>query len=335
MRLARGSDRRLAPRLPFREGSPPLARHITARTGIAAVIAIGALVGTVVLAQAVLPGVASPLAAAPTASSGAAAVLYPGASPGLPTPAPLPSNPWQVRFAWHVPVLMYHLIATPLEAGDAQPGLVVAPTLFAAQMATARAAGWRTITAAELALAMAAGREPPPRTFVITIDDGHEDGWSEAFPILQQDGFVATYFVPTERIGHPGYLTPDQITAMAAAGMEIADHTVNHLPLARLSTAVARYQLEASASYLARLLGAPPLTLAYPYGSHDLAVEADASQAGFLVAFTTVEGCSETVAGRMAEPRVRVRSLETAQSLLDALDRCASLPVTSPIPGLD
>ncbi len=317
-----------------------MARHLTARTGIAAVVAVAGLIAIVALAQAVLPG-GSPVTTGATASPGAAAALYPGASPGSPslppglaTPAPLPPNAWHTSFSWHVPVLMYHLIATPLEAGDARPGLVVAPTLFAAQMAAAKSAGWRTITAADLARAMAAGREPPPKTFVITIDDGHEDGWTEAFPILQQDGFVATYFVPTERIGHLGYLTTDQLSAMAAAGMEIADHTVNHLALARVPTAVAQYQLEASASYLAQLLGAPPVTLAYPYGSHDLAVEADASQAGFLVAFTTTEGCSETVAGRMDEPRVRVRSIETPLALLDALDRCASLPIT-PGPVLD
>ncbi len=316
-------------------------RHdVTARGGIAAVLALGCLIGIVALATAVLPGGSAPAVGA-TASPGAAAVSYPGepsASPSLPpglaTPPPLPPNAWHVQFAWHVPVLMYHLIATPLEAGDAMPGLVVAPTLFAAQMAAAKAAGWRTITAVELALAMAAGHEPPPKTFVITIDDGHEDGWTEAFPILRQDGFVATYFVPTERIGHPGYLTPDQLTTMAAAGMEIADHTVNHVALALVPTAAAQSQLEASSSYLARLLGAPPLTLAYPYGSQDLAVQADARQAGFIVAFTTVEGCRETVAGRLAEPRVRVQSAETPQALLGALDRCASLLVT-PGPGLD
>jgi len=36
---------------------------------------------------------------------------------------------------------------------------------------------------------------PPDKTFVITIDDGWDDGYTYALPILQSHGFVATYFV--------------------------------------------------------------------------------------------------------------------------------------------
>lgn len=313
-------------RFPTRSRLIALAVVLVVAVGIAPILASSLATGTG-------PGSSlGPSAVGTAGAPGSSQALgsSPARSPiaGLATPAPVGGSQaaWRVAFDWHVPVLMYHLISTPAQAGDALPGLVVAPDVFAAQLAAARAAGWSTITAATLARDMAAGVQPPHRTFVITIDDGHDDGFTQAFPILQQNGFVATFYVPTERIGHPGYLTSTELTTMAAAGMEIADHTVNHVPLASVAPTEAVSQIDTSATALAQLLGAAPTTLAYPYGSHDLAVEAEVGHAGFLLAFTTVEGCSQTIAGRLAEPRMRVDPGTTPGFLLSQLDRCAAMP---------
>ena len=45
-------------------------------------------------------------------------------------------------------------------------------------------AGWRTIDTTTLAADLAAGKRPPPRSFVISFDDGYVDGFTEAYPIL-------------------------------------------------------------------------------------------------------------------------------------------------------
>lgn len=233
---------------------------------------------------------------------------------------------WRTAFAWHVPVLMYHLIAPPGQAGHAIPGLVISPTLFRDQLRTAWRAGWRTITASQLAEDMAVGAQPPPRSFVITIDDGNEDGWTEAYPILRAFDFVATYFVPTGRIGHPGDLSVAQVAALSQAGMEIANHTVNHVPLGRVAPAEASLQIDDAQAALAGLLGAPPVTMAYPFGNRDLRVIEDAAASGIDLAFTTVEGCSETLGARLNEPRLRVTPWTTPTGLLGELGRCAAMP---------
>ena len=51
------------------------------------------------------------------------------------------------------------------------------------------AAGWHTITMATLANDLQANVKPPERTFAITIDDGWDDGYTYALPILAQHGF--------------------------------------------------------------------------------------------------------------------------------------------------
>lgn len=270
-------------------------------------------------------------AAIPTPTSGPTSVPRAAASPtpGAPTDPAYGGFPWMTAApaspstgTWHVPVLMYHLVATPVEAGDARHGLVVPPALFAAQLAALRTAGWHTITAAALAADLRDGRRPAPLTFVITLDDGHGDGYAEALPILEASGFVATFYVITSRIGESGYLTADELRTMAAAGMEIADHTVDHVSLTALAGPAATAELEGAALAIDELLGAPPTTIAYPFGNVDATVVADAQALDFSMAFTTVEGCRESWASRFTTPRMRVNPSTTPADLVWQLRAC-------------
>ncbi|MER3418962.1 MAG: hypothetical protein C4343_07760 [Chloroflexota bacterium] len=229
-----------------------------------------------------------------------------------------------VGFVLHVPVLMYHRIVPVAEAGNSLPGLVVPPQLFAAQMAALAAAGWHTITAGDLAADLAAGRRPPPRTFVITFDDGYDDGFTYAYPILRAHGFVATYFVVAGRIGRTAdALTPQQVQALAAAGMEIGDHTYDHIDLAAASPSVVRYEIVAAALRIQALVGRPPVSFAYPFGRYSAAVETAVREAGLQIAFTTVEGSWESWATRFDAPRLRVGPWTRPATLLALLSRYA------------
>jgi peptidoglycan/xylan/chitin deacetylase (PgdA/CDA1 family) len=169
----------------------------------------------------------------------------------------------------HVPILEYHRIVPSAEAGRSLPALVVPPDTFAAQMDALAGAGWHTITMATLANDLAAGVKPPVKTFVITIDDGWDDGYAYAFPILQQHGFVATYFVIAGRIDLPSFLTSDHLKALVAAGNEIGDHTMNHFNLTGGSVSTRQYQVNAAAARIAQVTGRWPESLAYPFGAEN------------------------------------------------------------------
>jgi peptidoglycan/xylan/chitin deacetylase (PgdA/CDA1 family) len=243
-----------------------------------------------------------------------------------PTPTPLPATTPKAGTsipagAFRVPVLMYHLITTPVPS-YALEGLVVSPTLFDAQMKGLKDAGWTTITAAQLAAAITSGARPPARTVVVTFDDGYADGYNNAMPILQRYGFVGTFYIITDRIGTPPFLDEGMVRLMARAGMEIANHTRQHVDLTAQSYASALAQISGANDAIQALTGVRPTTLAYPYGSVNTTAVKAAADAGITLATTTVEGCVEYPANRLSAPRIRVSPSMSASYLLRTLEPC-------------
>jgi peptidoglycan/xylan/chitin deacetylase (PgdA/CDA1 family) len=226
------------------------------------------------------------------------------------------ASPGTVHLALHVPILMYHRVIESALAGRSLHELVVQPSLFAAQMAMLQRAGWRTIDTATLAADLAMGTPPPPKTFVVTFDDGYADGYTEAYPILRGLGFVATYFVVTGRLGRPDQLKPEDLQALAAAGMEIGDHTIDHVDLARLSGRELRHQVVGAQLSIARMVGELPVAFAYPFGDLNDRAITTVEAAGFGIAVTNREGVGEAWATRFAVPRRRVGPETTPRDLL-------------------
>jgi peptidoglycan/xylan/chitin deacetylase (PgdA/CDA1 family) len=217
-------------------------------------------------------GVAMPTPSpAPTATPGPLAASFPlvanCAASAVPDAATVATpNTSKKAVTLRVPILMYHRIVPVTEAGDSLPGLVVTPQRFAAQMDGLAAAGWHTITMAALGADLQAGIRPAAKSFVITFDDGYDDGYTYALPILQAHGYVATFYVIPGRFDRAAFLTSDHVRALAAAGMDIGDHTLNHVALGTRTLPAVEYQVEAAAARIAQVTGRWPSSFAYPFG---------------------------------------------------------------------
>ena len=223
--------------------------------------------------------------------------------------------------AYHVPVLMYHRIEPASERGHALFNLVVEPSVFEAQLAALKGRGWHTITSAQLAATMDAGCDVPPRTFVITLDDGHQDGYSNAMPILEKFGFVATFFVITGRVGRPHYLTWAEMLEMRGAGMEIGNHTVSHVDEATYGRARTDAQVLDAQRAIELHLDTAPVSFAYPFGLMPANLVASVKASGIEVAYTTVRGASESLETAYALPRIRVQPTTVPVNLAVFLER--------------
>jgi len=100
----------------------------------------------------------------------------------------------------------------------------------------------------------------------MTFDDGHASHYAMAFPELRRRHMTATFFVTTDWVGTPGYVTWQQLRDMRAAGMSVQSHTVSHPALSELSHVEVRQELGESKRRLDDELGQQTTTIALPGG---------------------------------------------------------------------
>ena len=94
------------------------------------------------------------------------------------------------------------------------------PARFGEHLATLRAAGMHTVTAADVARAFGAGKPLPPNAVMISFDDGRADAMMWADPLLKQAGMKATMFVISSAAADPGiyYAGWERLRAAARSG---------------------------------------------------------------------------------------------------------------------
>jgi peptidoglycan/xylan/chitin deacetylase (PgdA/CDA1 family) len=181
-----------------------------------------------------------------------------------------------------VPVLNYHQINN-----EDHNALTLSDTEFEAQINYLYQEGYNGISPGQLADYLQYGKPLPPKPVLITLDDGYEDNYRVAYPILQKYHFTATIFLITDFVGNYGkYLTWNQISEMNDNGLSFEDHTLSHISLPKASDAEVRNQLVKSKEALEWRLGKKVEYLAYPGGEYDQRVIQLAKEAGYRAAFT-------------------------------------------------
>lgn len=214
-----------------------------------------------------------------------------------------------VSHVLHPPVVLVYHGVNDLDDADDPVRLVLSPTLLASQVRWLLGRRYRFLTAEEL-LAETSGGAPPPRTAVLTFDDGWRDAVTVAAPLLTALGVRATFYVNPGRWGgqHPDVigtggrlLDESEAHALLRAGMELGAHTMTHPDLRLLDDDTLRWELVESRAAVQRVTGRACRTFAYPYGLFDERVEAAVREAGYELAFAWQPG----VWGRpLAAPRL-------------------------------
>jgi peptidoglycan/xylan/chitin deacetylase (PgdA/CDA1 family) len=134
-------------------------------------------------------------------------------------------------------------------------------------MAYLASAGCQTIQPSQLREAMLNGLELPPHPIMLTFDDGNEDNYSYAFPIMQEYGFSGTAYLVANRLGAEGFLSVPQLQEMIAAGWEIGSHSMTHADLTQVARSQWRKEVLESRLKLERELEVEVDSFAFPFGS--------------------------------------------------------------------
>ena len=200
-----------------------------------------------------------------------------------------------------VPVLFYHKINVPSPKAKIK-GLYVTPGSFLNQMRYLKWRGYSTISLDELLKGLNSEAELPPRPIVLTFDDGYEDNYTYAFPILKKFGFTATIFLVTRDIGRlPDWpdseekiqepiLSWEQIKEMADYGISFQSHTHTHPSLHKLDRQKIKEEVVTSKKIIEKKLKNKVNFLCYPYGHFNFKVEQVLKEADYKGALTTKRG---------------------------------------------
>ncbi len=145
--------------------------------------------------------------------------------------------------------------------------------------ATAALAGVALVVSAVAAATPAAALEGQPTVVSLTFDDSNADQMA-AVDIMNANGLDGTFYTLSGFIGAPGYQTRANLDAMAAAGHEIASHTVTHPDMATLTSAEATRQACESRTTLSSW-GFPITSFAYPFASLNATAKAAVQTCGY------------------------------------------------------
>lgn len=100
----------------------------------------------------------------------------------------------------------------------------------------------------------------------MTFDDGLKSQFNNAFPLLQERGLEATFFIVVEYFGYGDFIDEPNVVDLAEGGQEIGSHSYSHERLTTIPSWQVDAELSVSQSTLQGLSGQDVAIFAYPYG---------------------------------------------------------------------
>lgn len=184
-------------------------------------------------------------------------------------------------------ILQYHHVSTETPRSTS-----VTPQEFRTHLQYLKDHNYQVIGLDVLLAQLQQGKEPADNAVVITFDDGYDNIYHQAHPILQQFNFPYTVFLSPALIDRKEgpVMSWEQIKQLHQDGVLIANHSSYHHHLA------APNKGESKAAWLKRVkadillaqtqleqqLGIKHKWLAYPYGEFSVELEQMVKELGFI-----------------------------------------------------
>ena len=152
------------------------------------------------------------------------------------------------------------------EVGYNDDALSITPEKFRKIIKELKVQGFTFVDANDL-VAIKEGKKHQPRKAVfLGFDDGYKDNYTNAYPIIKEEGIKATFFLVSNMISHENRMTYPEIQEMLDNGMAIGSHTANHAELDKMSAEEVRSELNDSKYTLEKAFGVKVNSVAYPCG---------------------------------------------------------------------
>ena len=206
------------------------------------------------------------------------------------------------RFAYHIPILGYHRV------GDWRADHVptVSAAAFKTQLNFLSRHRYRVLSLADVVTFLERGEPIPRHSAVITFDDGYEETYQIAWPMLKAAGFPAAIFVTPTEVGLPGFVKWDQLAEMVKDGMAVGSHTMRHSYLPLVKSDRLDEEVIESKRIIEEHIGYPVQFFSYPVGGFSQEIQSVIKGAGYLAACTTNRAIAQHKMDRYALRRIKV-----------------------------
>jgi peptidoglycan/xylan/chitin deacetylase (PgdA/CDA1 family) len=193
-----------------------------------------------------------------------------------------------VSFQSHAAIILqYHHVSTQTPRSTS-----VTPDEFRTHLQYLKDHQYQVIGLDSLLAQLQQGEEPAANAVVITFDDGYDNIYHQAHPILREFNFPYTVFLSPALIDRKEgpVMSWQQIKQLHKDGVLIANHSSYHAHLATPNKGEskadwlkrAKADIELAQSQLEQQLGITHKWLAYPYGEFSVELEQLVQQLGFI-----------------------------------------------------
>lgn len=200
-----------------------------------------------------------------------------------------------------VKILSYHCINDKIEGIKA---LYVSPTEFEEQMKFLKNNNYHVIPFDQID--KAGSIEKP---VVITFDDGYEDNYTYAYPILKKYNYKAVVFLIVDLLDRSLYFKKNQLRD-ASDIFSFQSHTMGHKRLSQITKDELQYQLSESQKQIKGLTQCDVNALAYPHGDYNQNVE-DEAKKYYKMIFTVKRGVLLNNDSLLRIPRISITRNDT------------------------
>jgi len=210
-----------------------------------------------------------------------------------------------------VPILMYHSI------NYKEGSHFVSPENFANQMEYIKKKGYEVITLDELVRSIKSKQKIRKNKVVITFDDGYQDNFKYAYPVLRKLGFPATIFLISDFVGREKrFLNWDEVRMMSKNNISFGAHTKSHFYLGSfMDEGAAREEIAGPRKRIEQETGTAVDYFCYPTGGFNERVKEILKEAGYKGACTTNRGFARFNRDVYELKRVKVNNSDTNKPL--------------------
>lgn len=220
--------------------------------------------------------------------------LFPAVAFAQTNASPLPATP--TNQSVKIPILIYHSIR-PYYPGITKliKEFTVPPDVFEDQLQYLKNNGYTVIVLDDLINHFSSGTPLPTKPVIITLDDGWENQYRYAYPLLKKKNYLAIFYVYPDAVNTKHFLTWEEINILAKNGMVIGDHTYSHPELPKVTDPNAlRKEIVESKKVIEDHIGKSVKDFAYPFGAYTSKHVDLVKQAGYQSARTVYSGTLQT-----------------------------------------